>query len=110
MVDWNTIAQMLGYTNEKQMLYDMYHRNRLPIQDIAERLGSGRATIRRRLEMHDIIRRARGGANNQSNKRVLLYLLDQRFVRTAPFNLLAHVVNSHSSTVRKYLRGEKEDS
>jgi predicted transcriptional regulator with HTH domain len=108
MADWNSIAQLLGYENEEQMLYDMYHRNQLPLSQIAEKLGSGRATIRRRLELYEIQRRPRGGANNQSNKRVLLHLMDQRYVRSALGNEIAHVVNSHPSTVYKYLRGEKE--
>lgn len=104
MVNWDDVAQLVGYTNEEQMLFDMYHTHHLSISEIAEKLGSGKATIRRRMTMYELDRRTRGGANNKSNKRVLLHFLDQRYVQAAPGSELAHVINSHPSTVWKYLK------
>jgi hypothetical protein len=104
-MDWNEIAQLVGYADEEQMLRDMYHQLHLSVNEIADKLGSGKATILRRMKMYGIEVRGRGGANNQSHKRALLHLLDQRFVRSNPSQDVAKVINAHQSTVWKYLKG-----
>jgi transposase len=104
MVDWNSIAQMFGYKDERSMYIDLYHNQHMSLSDIADRLDSGRATIRRRMQVCEVSRRGQGGPNNPSHKRALLHLLDQRFVRSAPITAIAHTIDAHISTVWKYLR------
>jgi hypothetical protein len=90
------------------MLCDLYHTQHLSLQTIAEKLKTNKYTLLHRMDMNNIPRRSRGGANNKSNKRILLHMLDQRFVRCSPVNEVAKLINSHPSTVWKFTRGEKE--
>jgi len=105
-IDWESIASIFGYGSETAMLYDLYVSQRLSVQTIASKLDTKKSTVLRRLELCNIPRRSRGGANNKSHRKELLHLLDQRFVLTAPVNEVAHVIDAHPSTVWKYVRGE----
>jgi len=104
MADWDTVADLLGYPDEAEMLKDMYCTLELSLDEIASKLGSGKATIRRRMDIYGIERRSRGGPNNLSHKRVVLHFLDARMVRNASINDLARLTESHPSTVWKYLK------
>ena len=106
MNSWNEIATTIGYKDEEQMLYDMYIKQRLSLITIGEKLGSGKATIRNRLIFYNIDRREKGGPNNPSQKRLFLHLLDQRYVRTTSKRDIAKLLDSHPSTVWRYLKGE----
>jgi hypothetical protein len=106
MNNWDSLADTLGYRDEEHMLSDMYLNQGFSLSLIADKLGNGKATIRRRLSLYNIERRSRGGANNPSLRRLYLHLLDQRWVYSASKKEVAQVIEAHPSTVWKYMKGE----
>jgi AcrR family transcriptional regulator len=109
VMDWNAFAETIGYRDEEKMLRDMYYNHGLSLNEIADKLGVGKATIRGRMGMYDMQRRKRGGPNNQSLKRVALHLMDQRRVRSESIVEVAKAVSAHPSTVWKYLNTKEEE-
>lgn len=104
MEDWNGIARLIGFADEKSMLQSFYLTEELPIADIARKLSCGPATVANRLRRHQIETRTRGGANNTHKLARLLFRMDQRYVFGTSDVLLASLIGSHQSTVYKYKR------
>lgn len=61
---WKPISDALGYADEREMLVDLYEKQELGVDVIAKTLGFSKNNVRRRLSMHGIKVRGRGGANN----------------------------------------------
>jgi DNA-binding CsgD family transcriptional regulator len=104
MEDWNGIAKLAGFANEHDMLVAFYVVDRLSVQEIARRLHCGPATVARRLAVHLVSKRPRGGANNSHQLGKLLFRMDQRKVFSTPNSSLANELRCHESTVYKYKR------
>jgi hypothetical protein len=64
VIDWHQNAKALGFIGERDMWASLYGTQGKPVEKLAQLFGVGRATICRRLEMHQITRRSRGGPNN----------------------------------------------
>jgi hypothetical protein len=107
MDEWDTLANTLGFRNEKHLFDYLYHIEHMSLDMIANRLGVGKATVARRLSLLGIAKRTRGGANNLSKQRWLLHLLDQRFVFQNTSTKLAKLIHTDPSTVWKYRYGRK---
>ena len=58
---WLPVAKTLGYDSEKAMLADLYTVQQYSLDDLAKRLGYARGNVRRRLLLHGIPIRPRGG-------------------------------------------------
>lgn len=104
MEDWNGIAKMIGFVDERAMLQCFYVDEALPITEIAKKLSCGPATVASRLVKNNIKARPRGGANNSHRISKKLFRMDQRLVFQLPDNELAKLVDAHQSTVYKYQR------
>lgn len=102
--DWDDLARSIGYRDERDMLEDMYERERMPISEIASRLGAGTATINRRLNLLGIAKRTRGGPNNEGRQAYKLFHLDQRVVLRLDLSLLARATRVSRSLCYKYRR------
>jgi transcriptional regulator of acetoin/glycerol metabolism len=66
MIEWEVLAQRLGYADEDAMWRDRYSEKKTSIAALSVSLGVSRNTIRQRLEAKNIDLRSRGGANNNS--------------------------------------------
>ena len=62
---WDPIVKTLGYENEKAMLEDLYVKQNLSIGMLVKKLGYSQNNLRRRLALHKIPIRKRGGVNFQ---------------------------------------------
>lgn len=110
-LDWQELADSLGYQDERQLWHDLYHTNKYSVSTIATKLGVSSGTIVRRMKNLAITRRHRGGPNNTAKFRKKLHLMDQRVVFTTPSSELAKQLGVHYVTVYKYKlanKGEKE--
>jgi transposase-like protein len=63
MIEWNAIAQRLGYADENSMWRDLYDVKKKSIAALAGELGVSRNTIRHTIRARGIAVRGRGGAN-----------------------------------------------
>ena len=105
--DWDNLARMLGYTDEEEMLRDLYEEERFSIAQIARKLGAGHATIARRMGIYDIAKRRRGGPNNRPKQTARLHMLDQRLIWSSSSAQIARLLDMHVSTVWKYKFGHE---
>lgn len=107
MEDWNGIAKLIGFKDEKSMLEYFYLDEELGVKDIATKLNAGQATIANRLRKHQIPMRTRGGANNSQRITKRLFRMDQRRVFLTSDQELSKALNCSSSMVYKYKRSVK---
>lgn len=77
---WDTLAQSIGYTDERHMWEQLYKEEGRSINDLARTLGFGTATIQRRLRLSGIERKKKGGPYAPSMVYYKLFHLDQRVV------------------------------
>jgi transposase len=105
--DWGAIALYLGYTNELEMLTDMYVTRGMSCQAIATRVGMKQATVLRRLRLSGIERRQRGGPQSSQRQWHRLHLLDQRYVFNTSLSVVAKHMQVSVSLVYKYKRAMK---
>lgn len=87
--DWDLLARHSGYTDEREMLEDLYEEEGHSIAEIASRLGAGTATINRRLDLLGIKKRGRGGANRAREQSLKLFRLDARVALTLRLEVLS---------------------
>jgi hypothetical protein len=106
--DWQALANRLGYSNELEMFQDLYELQELSVADIGRRLDYTGAAIARRLELLNIERRSRGGANNQRSQKLKLWRVDQRVLWCYGRSVVAQALRVSSSTLQNYLAGCKE--
>ena len=102
--DWQQIAESLMFKDEKHMFETFYTEEGLSVNEIADRLNCGSATINRRMSAYDIVKRPRGGARKTADKRAILFYLDQRMVMAMPNKLLSEIYNMSYSVVYNYKR------
>jgi len=110
--DWNAIAGSLGYDSEREMFHDLYLTERMSINELAQRLGFGRTTIRRRLARCEFNTRGRGGANNLSRANRILHYSDQRLIFLFSMSTVAKRFRVHNPVIwryRKSIKGGKVD-
>jgi hypothetical protein len=97
---WEALAKELCFPNEKAMLETFYET--LSIKEIARRLDCGTATIARRLEIHKIEKRKRGGSNTSTAQRYKLFHTDQRNVIYMTLLACSELLKCSHSLVYKY--------
>ena len=102
MDDFEPVA---GYKNKRELLEDLYVRERLSISQVAARVGHGVATIDRWLRLLEIPRRGRGGPNNPATIGWAIHRLDPRYVFGASDKDVSRVLRVSGSIVYKYKRG-----
>jgi hypothetical protein len=102
--DWDVLAHEVGYTDEKEMLEDLYINEKLAISEIASRLGAGTTTIGRHLYLLSITKRGRGGPNKVGKQAYKLFHLDQRIVLFRDLVLLSKATDISRSLCYKYRR------
>lgn len=78
---WQPIADSLGFKDEKAMLMSLYNEDGFSINEISKIIGYAAWSVRRRLIMHGIKLRGRGGPNNLG-KRALLQVDDDKLFHT----------------------------
>jgi hypothetical protein len=100
--DWDGTARVLGYRTEKDLLMDFYVEENMPISEIAQRLGAGTCTISRRLAIHKIPKRARGGPNNQSSQSKKLFHMDQRLLHMLEPKVIATITGASLAVCYKF--------
>jgi len=68
--DWTGLVKTLGYRSEREMLVDMYGTAAMSLSEIAKVLGFSTFAVRRRLMVHGIRLRERGGLHNAGNRKL----------------------------------------
>lgn len=102
--DWQQLAESLMFKDEKHMFETFYVEEGLSVNEIAERLNVGTATVNRRMSAYNINKRPRGGPRKTADKRSILFYLDQRVVMAMPNKLLSEVYGMSYSVVYQYKR------
>ena len=62
-LDWNGLL-LPGFSNDREMLEDLYINQKMSIEAIARKIGVSKQTIRYRLKMYKVSVRSRGGKNH----------------------------------------------
>lgn len=110
--NWKKVARDAGFASEQEMWNELYTNRGASIKDLAERLGFGTYTIKRRLEHHNVPLRGRGGANGGTPpRRNVLFHLDQRVVHDCTITALQELTGCSPAVISNYkqrARGEKE--
>lgn len=101
--DWQALAKRLSYANEKEMFVDLYKTRGISVIELGKRLGFTRGTIARRLGLLGIIKRSRGGANNQYTQRIRLWRIDQRLLYCFNRNEVARVAKVSLATLQSFV-------
>jgi hypothetical protein len=102
---WNTLAQELHFMNERDMLVTLYEA--MSIETIAKTLKTGTTTIQRRLLIHGISRKKRGGAQNRSGQRYKLFHVDQRLIVCVGLTKCSEMIKVSNATLYKYKMWKK---
>ncbi len=102
--EWNALAQALMFKDECHMYQVLYEEEGLPVSEIASRLNCGTATLNRRMSAYRIKKRPRGGAHSKSDKRSILFYVDQRLIVALPSKLLSEMYGMSYSLVYQYKR------
>lgn len=105
--DWSAFASSLFYDSEFDMWFDLYVTHQNSLSQLAEKLGYSSATILARLELYNIPKRSRGGANNKARIGRILHLMDQRVVFSTKSKTLAKKLKANFTSIWKYKRQEK---
>lgn len=108
--DWDWQARQFGFKDEKDMWEGFYVLEEKSISMLALILHVGTATVSRRLDLHGVVKRPKGGDNNPGQQTFKLSHLDQRIVLVLPLDLLADITNISRSLWYKYRkqRGEPD--
>jgi hypothetical protein len=106
--EWEAYARRLGYPDERAMFKDLYERQGVSVIDLGDRLGFTRGTIARRLSLLGIVKRSRGGANNEFTQRFRLWRFDQRLLHCYSSGALEECLQISSVTLKSYLNSLKE--
>lgn len=108
--NWKKVARELGYTSEREMWEDMYVKQNNSIESLADRLGYGTHTVKRRLDSVGISTRSRGGHNGSTPpSRHILFHLDQRWVHCCTIKEINHYTKCSPAVISCYksaARGE----
>lgn len=102
--DWNVLAQSLCFRDERHMYEVMYEEEGRSVQEIADILQCGTATLNRRMHAYQIRKRPRGGARTASEKASVLFYMDQRVIMALSNKLLAELLNMSYSRIYSYKR------
>jgi transposase len=98
--NWELKAKEFCFKSEKDMLAAMYENK--SISEIAEMLDCGKATIQRRLALHKIQKRGRGGPQLKSTQRYKMFHVDQRIVMFMGLTYCAKAIRVSNATLFKY--------
>lgn len=101
--DWEAYAKRLGYPDERSMFVDLYENQGISVIQLGDRLGFTRGTIARRLALLGIVKRSRGGANNEFAQRFRLWRFDQRMLFCSSKGVLSEVLQISTVTLQSYL-------
>lgn len=99
-VAWDLIAHQLFFKNESDMLTTLYQTSSIP--EIAKLLKTSNGTILRRMEIHKIARRRRGGIQQTSSIRYKMFHVDQRIVMILGLKQCAALVGCSTTSLYKY--------
>lgn len=93
---WQPLADTLGYSDEQEMLQDLYLKQTMSLMQIARVLGVSHVNVRRRLLNHGVPLRGRGGPNR--TKRRLESIPDSELFGPK-VNMQAYYRKVHPSTI-----------
>lgn len=102
--EWNALAQSLMFKDERHMYEVLYEQENLSVAEIALRLKCGTTTLNRRMSAYKIKKKQRGGSHRNTDKRAVLFYMDQRVVLMIPSTLLSELVNCSYSLCYHYKR------
>lgn len=105
--NWQPLADTLGFRSEAEMLKNLYCVQNFSLSQLKSLLGYSVCSIRRRLIIHGIPLRGKGGPNNRLGKRRLKHLTDEE-LRGHPAIRVAEAHQVHLSTVYAEIRFRKE--
>lgn len=109
-VDFTAEASTLGFVCERDMLAHFYLEQMFSIADLSHILGFSTFAVRKRLLVHGIPRRGKGGPN-RIGKRYLAYVSDEELFNTSAGKLAAqHAVHIATVFAEKRLRAKKGSS
>jgi hypothetical protein len=103
---WDEIARELGFRDEKSLLLGLYETN--SIEGIAAMLNCGKATVQRRMALHGIKKRGRGGPQLKSYARYKCFHVDQRILFAYGLTIAAAKIGVSTSTLYNYKQWKKE--
>ncbi len=101
---WERLAHDLCFKSERSMYEALYVEQGLSINEIAERLKVGSATINRRINLWKIPKKSRGGARRSADKRQALWYMDQRVICSVKNAYLADMTGCSYSMIYNYKR------
>lgn len=94
---WQPLAERLLFSSEAEMLKHLYLQDMMSIAQLSHLLGFAPFTIRRRLIIHGIALRGRGGRNRQG--RALAFLDDHTLFHTSVPDLQKMLLTEHDKLV-----------
>lgn len=101
--NWKKVARDAGFNSEKEMWDELYTRTCSSIKNLADRLGFGTYTVKRRLSIHGVVLRSRGGNNGATPpKRDVLFHLDQRVVFNSTIDFLTELTGCSPAVISNY--------
>lgn len=107
-LEWQEMAETLGYEDEFNMWYDLYIANELNTGVLSKKLGVSRVTVCYRMDKLGIPRRGRGGANATGKIKTKLHLMDQRLIYSTSPYILAKMLRCSYEAVYSYRKIAKE--
>lgn len=108
--NWANKAKEFCFKSEKDMLEALYETK--SIEAIAELLECGKATIQRRLTLHGIKKRGRGGPQLKSTQRYKMFHVDQRLLIFMGLTYCAKQIRVSNATLfnfKKYKQNRNGD-
>jgi hypothetical protein len=105
--NWQPLADTLGFRSEAEMLKELYCTQGFSLMQLKSILGYSVWAIRRRLIIHGVPMRGKGGPNNRIGRRRLKHLTDEE-LKGRPAVRVAEERGVHLSTVYAEIRLRKE--
>lgn len=100
--EWDILAQEMMFKDEREMLVELYKTH--SIGQIARLLKCGGATVHRRIGLHKIPKRPRGGSQKRGEQVFKLFHVDQRIVMFFGLTYAARMLDVSTTTLYKYKR------
>lgn len=102
MINWDYLAQVRGYKDDRDLLESMYSTDKLSMTFMSQLLGVSKVSIRLKLKNLGIKIRPRGGANRSGSSKSRLDKVPESDWESLSLGQLSKKYDMHTSTIRKY--------
>jgi DeoR/GlpR family transcriptional regulator of sugar metabolism len=102
MINWDHLAQVRGYQDDRDLLESLYTKDKLSMSLMSQLLGVSKVSIRLKLKDLDIPIRPRGGANRTGSSKSRLDEVPESDWESLSLGQLSSKYKMHPSSIRKY--------